>query len=795
MPQLRQRLFHILHALLFGAALSALAWLWQFDVQPPDMLDDFAAAAGLRPPAAPYGLLWQYVAGPLCRSYGIAAAESILRIAGHVAFGVLAVLSAFLMEIMLPASLLRGYPHASWWRMIVRSVLVTGVVLFCCTEPVWGAFRWFSPNALQVLIALVAAIAFVIHLRTWRRTPLFASFALFGLLAADAPSGAFLLLGAASVLALRSVLRSLDLLPVPEESPFAFALMSWRLTLAGGVGFIAGLALEARAFADLDGFAAFGWSGGEFAIEVPLAYIRSILDSCSPVGLAALFAVAVAPLFVEFFLVRRATDDETHLSYFHGVVFAAFGLLALSQLVPARPLWFWTWGGGCVSGHVLRCIAMFLCALSAVWSLSVFAIELYLRNFRRIETLRFPDAAENVDATAELAPVRRLQRIVRAAFPIVPAAALLCAVPSRAQRMERAMLDVAADAARETAEECRGVKWLFTDGGLDSSVEIAAAAKGLGLRALSMMGGASDPRETYLRTRGVTNAEERALLESGAPDALRTWVRTRPEMSDDYAVQIGFELWRRDGRPIPRCSGLVARPHGLSDAEAERGASAARNLARRILALYGEGNPDGIADRGIRDAFLFAQWRLAVLARHRSNAYDEGGKKELAMEDTRLADALDGKNGALARIRATMAWASRKKLERMTPLEGLKAGLAHADFARARIFAQRVLAVDPDSPEANFAIGMDYFVQKQYSRAEAYLTRCLERRPDDPAVLNNLAQCRLRQGDFKGAMPYARRALAALPDSPEVKRTIERIEKGMQKEASGENGKKEGGTP
>ena len=106
-----------------------------------------------------------------------------------------------------------------------------------------------------------------------------------------------------------------------------------------------------------------------------------------------------------------------------------------------------------------------------------------------------------------------------------------------------------------------------------------------------------------------------------------------------------------------------------------------------------------------------------------------------------------------------------------------------------------MLAVDPDSPEANFAIGMDYFVQKQYSRAEAYLTRCLERRPDDPAVLNNLAQCRLRQGDFKGAMPYARRALAALPDSPEVKRTIERIEEGMKKEAFGENGKKEGGTP
>ena len=310
-----------------------------------------------------------------------------------------------------------------------------------------------------------------------------------------------------------------------------------------------------------------------------------------------------------------------------------------------------------------------------------------------------------------------------------------------------------------------------------------------------MMGGAIDAREIYLRTRGVTNAEDKALLESGSADALRLWVRTRPDKLKTIAVQIGFELWRRDGRPMPECSGLVARPEGLSPEEAARGAAAGRALAGWVLARYANGKPDAVVDRPLRDAFLFAQWRLAVLARHRANAYDERGEKALAMEETRLADELDKKNGALARIRATMAWASRKKLERMTPQEGLKLGLARADFALARVFALKILDVTPDDPAANFALGMDFFVQKQYSRAEAYLTRCLERRPDDPAVLNNLAQCRLRQGDFKGAMPYARRALAALPDSPEVKRTIERIEEGMKKEALGENGKKEDGTP
>lgn len=231
---------------------------------------------------------------------------------------------------------------------------------------------------------------------------------------------------------------------------------------------------------------------------------------------------------------------------------------------------------------------------------------------------------------------------------------------------------------------------------------------------------------------------------------------------------------------MPECSGLVARPAGFAPGEADRGAAVGRALAKRVLSLYGKGNPDKILDRSLRDAFLFVQWRLTVLARHRANAYDERRNTALAMEETRLADALDKKNGALSRIRATMAWASKKKLERMTPQEGLRMGLARADFALARVFALKVLEVSPDDPAANFAIGMDFFVQKQYARAQAYLARCLERRPDDPAVLNNIAQCRLRQGDPAGALPYAKRAQEIHPESPEIKRTIERISAALE---------------
>ena len=124
----------------------------------------------------------------------------------------------------------------------------------------------------------------------------------------------------------------------------------------------------------------------------------------------------------------------------------------------------------------------------------------------------------------------------------------------------------------------------------------------------------------------------------------------------------------------------------------------------------------------------------------------------------------------------------------MTPQEGLKLGLSRADFALARVFALRVLDVSPDDPAANFALGMDFFVQKQYARAQAYLERCRVRRPDDPAVLNNLAQCHLRQGDPEGALPYADRAQEILPNSPEIKRTMERVKAAIdEKKASGQS--------
>ena len=103
-----------LYVLLFGAAVATLAWVWQFDSVPPDLMEHLSIAAGLRPPQDTTALLWQYIAAPLCRCFGIQTAETVLRVAGHVSLGILAVLAVVLFEMIVPASLRRG-EHVVWW--------------------------------------------------------------------------------------------------------------------------------------------------------------------------------------------------------------------------------------------------------------------------------------------------------------------------------------------------------------------------------------------------------------------------------------------------------------------------------------------------------------------------------------------------------------------------------------------------------------------------------------------------------------------------------------------------------
>jgi tetratricopeptide (TPR) repeat protein len=268
-------------------------------------------------------------------------------------------------------------------------------------------------------------------------------------------------------------------------------------------------------------------------------------------------------------------------------------------------------------------------------------------------------------------------------------------------------------------------------------------------------------------------------------------MKDKPERMKDAAVQLGFELWKRNGLELPVCSGVLARPIGMSDADCAAGVERAKGLADRILAFYVAGGLPKSAGKRINDLFLFVQWRIARLARMRAERADRAGKTEIALKDVKLSDDLDHNNASLKRIQTSMEETRARTLKAVTPREGLQLALVRADFALARRYAEPILEAIPDDPNANFAMGMSYFVQKQYARSEEFLKRCLIKNAKEPAVWNNLAMIMLYTQRYDEAEKHAKKALELIPESAEVKDTLKQI-RDARTEAAKNSDKKAG---
>ena len=439
-------------------------------------------------------------------------------------------------------------------------------------------------------------------------------------------------------------------------------------------------------------------------------------------------------------LLPRAVDEEQFLPYHMGAVFFVAGALSFAQLAELPPLWFWTWSRmATVNSPYFLLVLTLFSAASVVFALAVMAVDICCRDHQRLAMQRFAELKEELgEAKDEVADVKPLGAGARVVLVIVPLLLLAAVVPGRQQGQTRRMLSVINDYAREVLQEAGDAKWLFTDGSFDPWLELSASAQGRSIRALSMMAG-NTPRELYIRTVDVTNEEDRIALSVGVPMALRTWMHDHLERLPEVALQLGFELWKRDGKELPPCSGVLSRPVGMSEADRARGVAAATELADRIFDIYADGGPAKSAGGRVNELFLFVQWRIARLARMRAEREDRAGNTELAMKDVSLSDRLDQLNSALERILLDMDKARERTWRSVTPRESLQMALARADFALARRFAEPILKGDPDDPNANFGVGMSYFTQKQWARAEEFLRKCLIKKPNEPAIWNNLA--------------------------------------------------------
>ena len=523
----------------------------------------------------------------------MAQAIRILRFGGFVSLGLVAMLLMAIFNETLPTAMRSRTQRRAWCRWIVRVVLVQGVVLCVCSDPVWEVGQVFGPAMLHLLMLLGAILVFVRYalrkgiIQGWYWTML-----ILGVMSGETTLGLLLAVACLFFCRLRAELNA-DKMQNPLADPFVRTMVMRRMTVIAAVGFVF--------FCMQDGLEAHDLSGFQYSVTYLHNYWKLLTTASSPSGWMLSIIVVLVPFVLSIVHLSVATDDDKFLPYWYAAYFLLVGLVAFLQLAGWQSFWFWTWtsNGNAVESSLLKCCCSFLNAQTFTYALCVLGVEVYFRNYKRIAGIQYQDSVEDTELGADLAAsLRRFSRISRLTLLLEPLVMFALVVPYRMQTTTRGIIRALYDFARQTAWECQDARFVFTDGTLDTAVELCAREQGRELLPLSLTGGSTE-RERFLRGRGALDEEDREMMSYGAVDALRTWLRHKQQRLDDVAVQLGFELWTLAKQPQPPVAGLVARPSGFPPGLAKEGIERAHALVARVLDVYaGDDELEDVQDAG-----------------------------------------------------------------------------------------------------------------------------------------------------------------------------------------------------
>lgn len=770
-PTLHDRVLSGVWALFVGAV--------HFFSSSPDFIpirsaDDILIALGLRPPEQAFSLLWHNSISGFASWLGIGELTEVLVCMGSVGLALLALLSKSLFALLLPETLRTWGNARRWGRIIGYTLPIIGSAAFVFSPAVWSAGRVFSPELL-ILVLLVWSILSAV------RSFVFASVCSFilsgvlsGVLAAETPLA--VVVPVVSVMCLRCRSWQED-----ETSP-SFLLnpllrsvaIKWML-VAFVIFWIGAQSLNMLFFIG------HGGADGRFVVlmmKLARRYFASVYESATPFGFMFMGYAVAAPAIFTVSRVARATDTNDFLLFRHGFLFFVFGVLALLQVGPFPSCWFWRWmpERELVSSDLLLSVCMLISAYVLFSAISVFVVDVYFRNARRL-------ARELIwcDALASSVVVKIHRFIILSGrfmrwfhFPCTVIAVLaLIALAHHNPAQDRAE-EMVEKYIRALVDESAGVKILVTDGTLDSSIELAAAVVGRELKTLSIMSGNSE-YEHKLRRSIATEERYAEKLSQGTDEAMRAWLADDSPVLSNVAVQVGFELWRDNRKPMPECGGFLAKPGKIDGDSFKRGIDAARALSREIISFREECDVSEIETFKLVALLSRIQWRLSRMCRMRAYAQRRLRDDENAEREEELADLLDAANPDWAKVKDSEEARLKKEVLTLTAREGMNLSLKRADFRLASRYAKDVLLQDENDVAANFASGMGHFMDHKYDLAEKSLKRALERAPQEPAILNNLAVVLIRLDRFDEAETNAMKALKVLPDSAEIKATLRRI--------------------
>ena len=762
------------------AGLTAVfTFLWQFPGILPSIWNDAVVATGVRPAATVLPGYWRCIATFVYDFCGVGGGDAILKLMGHASLMVIAIsVYASMREVL--AFIMRARPQLSKRRTIVMQLAsAVGAIAFVCADPVWAAGQCFSETTILILLTVGALEFYFVFLRKGTLKYAYGCSLLLGLLAAESPIG--LLLVAVFIGIYSFILKVMPVLESPFFKPAVIAVGKWHMTFLFMAALVFGIALNCITYAAHGGLTAIGASAG----DVPLAYLKGywnlIASAADVMGWLLLIGVTLAPFVVTLVRFPTAADEEQFLPYPTGVVFLVCGVVAAAQSCALPALWYWQYGA--VHSQFFLSLGCFLSAVTLAGAVTILGVDALCRNHRRLAKQVFgnddedeeeqePDDDEEIEAARS-----RSSRFLRlAGLALVPSVIVLAIVPSRLKEETREMLSIIDDAIAMTVVEAGDSEYIFTDGNLDAALEMESVRRGGKLKCISLLGG-EGAMAVHLRTRGM--AEDKEDIFSFKHDGgmgLRTWMRDKPKKLAKSAVQIGFDLWKRDGKAIPEIGGFLSRPGTKVDPKWRQEAiGCSRGLAKRILALYRAGGVKRCTDESIKNALIAIQWRLARMCLYRGECADLAGDAVEAIAEVSMAKELNDCNEVYKELIATMEKHNELLMTRLTPREGLQLALVRADFTMAKIYAETILVAEPEHPDANFAMGMYYLRQRQLTRAEEYLKRCLIGKPREASIYNNLAMIQMELGKFDAAIVNVEKALEIIPNSSAVKDTKKQI--------------------
>ena len=768
--------------LIIAGLIAVLTWvlqtLWEIPGLNPGMWGDAAVAAWVRPASHVMPGYWTILAQGVFSFFGLGTGESVLRILGHAGLALMAMCVYAVMREAL-TFVMRTRPQVSHRRVLVmRIAAVIGTLSFVSMDPVWMAGQCLTQTTILMGISVLSLECYFLFLRKGRIVFAYLAALLLGFLAAETPVGFVLPIALISLYLF--IVKVLPNIESPLFKPAVMEVGKWHMTFLYFSALCVGVAVNCWTFVSHGGLGAIGETLGYLPLAYVLGYWNILVSAAGLIPWLMLLAVCFTPFVVTMVRFPSAADEERFLPYATGLIVLFCSALAFSQATFLPALWFWTYFP--VDSQYLLVIGLFCCAFTIAAGMTTLGVDSLCRDHMKLAKQLFGTDDDEGELTQERrsrssALVRRVSMIV------VPVVLLSLMVPARIKATTRQMMSIVCDAVSEIVREAGDASFLFTDGSIDEAIELEAARQGSKVRCYSLMGG-GDAMSAYLRTRGLTDdSEDKFSFGFDSGTGLRSWIRDKPNRIKDVAAMMGFDLWKRDGKPLPPMGGFLSRPTGfVVEGEPQRGIQAAKNMAARIIAVYARrGGLKNCSDPNIKRAFIAIQWRISRMCTYRSEICDLQAHVDEAIAETSLAKTLNDLNPTYKVLVEMMERRNEMLMQKLTPREGLQLALVRADFTMGKVYAETILGTDPNNPDANFSMGMYYLQNRQLSMAETYLKRCLIRKPNEPAVYNNLAMIQIEQRKFDAAEINIRKALDLVPQSAAVLDTKRKLEAARKK--------------